>query len=315
MNRLKINELAKGIFDLVFPKGRKYKERVWFPFHYEGNDCKIEIGYFGNNMNFECRFHFPYEYVFAVDDDEKTNTVKNITLSDINKVNHSLEIYLAEAHKKLLLLWKIKDYLEVIQKGKYPNYHFMDSNYNIGYLSLELVEQENNSFYRMNIKNEKVINFSGEDFLNKSKLFSFDELHSNVISALKMYVLEDMVFDLECVLNKNQDYQELLTELSALKVKKRFCSDEVCSDGRVVVNFEFNGEIAGDFMSDKAEFILSENGNYIVKFKVGSRMVETGLLSPKDAVAKLEELLEMLRQEHSLKTKIGNFFNKDKFVS
>lgn len=191
----------------------------------------------------------------------------------------------------------------------------MDSNYNIGYLSLELVEQENNSFYRMNIKNEKVINFSGEDFLNKSKLFSFDELHSNVISALKMYVLEDMVFDLECVLNKNQDYQELLTELSALKVKKRFCSDEVCSDGRVVVNFEFNGEIAGDHMFDKAEFILSENGNYVVKFKVGSRMVETGLLSPKDAVSKLEELLEMLRQEHSLRTKIEKFFNKDKLTS
>lgn len=298
MNRLKINELAKGIFDLVFPRGIKNKERVWFPFHYEGNDCKLEIGYFGNNMNFECRFHFPYDYVFAVDEDEKMKTVKNITPSDIKKVNHSLEIYLAEVHEKLLLLWKIKDYLEVIQKGKYSNYHFMDSNHNIGYLSLEIVEQGNNSFYRMNIKNEKVINFLGEDFLHKSKVFSFDELHSNVISSLKMYVLEDMVFDLECVLNKNQDYQELLTELSALKVKKRFCSD-----GRVVVNFAFNGEIAGNIMFDKAEFILSENGNYVVKFKVGSRMVE------------LDELLEMLRQEHSLRTKIENFFNKGKFVS
>lgn len=81
------------------------------------------------------------------------------------------------------------------------------------------------------------------------------------------------------------------------------------------MNFEFNGEIAGDFMSNKAEFILSENGNYIVKFKVGSRMVETGLLSPKDAVSKLEELLEMLRQEHSLRTKIEKFFNKDKLTS
>ena len=81
------------------------------------------------------------------------------------------------------------------------------------------------------------------------------------------------------------------------------------------MDFAFNGEIAGDIMFEKAEFILSENGNYVVKFKVGSRIVETGLLSPKDAVAKLEELLEMLRQEHSLRTKIGNFFNKDKFES
>lgn len=308
-SELNLTELGEQIYDKMFSRlPYQYKKNhIHIPVYIDGDNYRLEIGYFGNKRRFEVRIHFPTTYIFSVEASGKIKTLQNPTSTTIKKSIPYFEEYLKEFDKLLSSIITINHYMETLKYGEYGSYTY-NRKINIGSFALSTTSDG----YKVMLNDYTLFEFGGSGLSEKCYFISSEAWESPIDRIINIKIVVDLLrdaeFELDCLLNEKQDHQELYSLLSESKVTSELYK-LLEIDGKVILIL--SEYYLGYYQhSERVEFVKIKDHYRAVIFK--GKLKSDGIEgSPRELIEKIEEVITLSEQKEQAEKRLRSILNKN----